>query len=102
MNIFVIFTGGTISSSENGGYIGPDEENNYRLINEYRKRNPEKCKNISFGTAKPYYILSENLTGKHINLLADCIDNAVSSDDCDGIVVTHGTERTVMITFLQQ
>lgn len=92
MNIFVIFTGGTISSSENGGYIGPDEENNYRLINEYRKRNPEKCKNISFGTAKPYYILSENLTGKHINLLADCIDNAVSSDDCDGIVVTHGTD----------
>lgn len=92
MNIFVIFTGGTISSSENDGYIGPNEENNYRLINEYRKRNPERCKDISFSTAKPYYILSENLTGKHINLLADCIDNAVSSDSCDGIIVTHGTD----------
>lgn len=92
MNIFVIFTGGTISSSENGGYIGPNEENNYRLINEYRKRNPEKCDGISFSTAKPYYILSENLTGKHINLLADCIDKAVSSETCDGIIVTHGTD----------
>lgn len=92
MNIFVIFTGGTISSSENDGYIGPNEENNYRLINEYRKRNPERYKDISFSTAKPYYILSENLTGKHINLLADCIDNAVSSDSCDGIIVTHGTD----------
>ncbi|MDE5873082.1 MAG: asparaginase domain-containing protein [Lachnospiraceae bacterium] len=92
MNIFVIFTGGTISSSENDGYIGPNEENNYRLINEYRKRNPEKCDGISFSTAKPYYILSENLTGKHINLLADCIDEAVSSDTCDGIIVTHGTD----------
>ena len=92
MNIFVIFTGGTISSSENDGYIGPNEENNYRLINEYRKRNPEKCDGISFSTAKPYYILSENLTGKHINLLADCIDEAVSSDTCDGIIITHGTD----------
>lgn len=92
MNILIIFTGGTISSSENDGYIGPNEENNYRLINEYRKRNPEKCNDISFRTAKPYYILSENLTGKHINLLADCIDEAVSSDACDGIIVTHGTD----------
>lgn len=92
MNIFVIFTGGTISSSKNDGYIGPNEKNNYRLINEYKKLNPEKCRNISFGTAKPYYILSENLTGTHINLLADCIDKALSSDTYDGIIVTHGTD----------
>ncbi len=92
MNILVIFTGGTISSSERGGYIGPDEQNNYRLINEYKKLNPKKCKNISFSTSSPYYILSENLTGKHINLLADCIDKALSSDEYDGIIVTHGTD----------
>ncbi len=92
MNILVIFTGGTISSSERGGYIGPDEQNNYRLINEYKKRSPEKCADISFSTSSPYYILSENLTGKHINLLADCIDKALSSDEYDGIIVTHGTD----------
>lgn len=92
MNILIIFTGGTISSSQNDGYIGPNEENNYRLINEYRKLNPEKCKDINLSTAKPYYILSENLTGKHINLLADCIDKALSSDTYDGIIVTHGTD----------
>ncbi|MCM1171244.1 MAG: asparaginase [Clostridium sp.] len=92
MNICVIFTGGTISSSEKNGYLGPDKANNYRLINEYRKHNPEKCADISFRTAEPYYILSENLTGTHINLLADCIDKAASSDDCDGIIVTHGTD----------
>ncbi len=92
MNILTIFTGGTISSSERGGYIGPDEQNNYRLINEYKKLNPEKCKNISFSIVSPYFILSENLTGKHINLLADCIDKALSSDEYDGIIVTHGTD----------
>ncbi len=92
MNILVIFTGGTISSSERGGYIGPDEQNNYRLINEYKKRSPEKCADINFSTSSPYYILSENLTGKHINLLADCIDKALSSDACDGIIIAHGTD----------
>lgn len=92
MNILIIFTGGTISSSEKGGYIGPDEQNNNRLINEYKKRSPEKCADINFSTSSPYYILSENLTGKHINLLADCIDKALSSDEYDGIIVTHGTD----------
>ncbi len=92
MNILVIFTGGTISSSLNDGYIGPNEANNFKLIDSYKKCNPDKCSGINFSTAMPYYILSENMTGRYINLLADCIDKALASNTLNGIIITHGTD----------
>lgn len=92
MNILVIFTGGTISSSLTDGYIGPNEANNFKLIDTYKKSNPDKCSSVNFSTAMPYYILSENITGSHINLLADCIDEALASNALNGIIITHGTD----------
>ncbi|MDE6023826.1 MAG: asparaginase domain-containing protein [Lachnospiraceae bacterium] len=92
MNILVIFTGGTISSSVSNGYISPDGANCYRLIDEYKKYHEADSNDINFKTAKPYYILSENINGEHINKLADCMDEAISDSELDGIIVTHGTD----------
>ena len=38
--ILVIFTGGTIGSAVKDGYISPDGEKGYRLIEEYRRISP--------------------------------------------------------------
>lgn len=95
MNILVIFTGGTISSSTTDGYIGPDSANNYKLINDYNNM-PSHVKNVSFDTISPYYILSENLSGNHINALANAITANTDLDNTaqkyDGIIITHGTD----------
>lgn len=90
MNILVIFTGGTISSSESDGYFSPDEANNFRLIKMFTDKCPEL--EISFETAMPYYILSENINGHHINLLRDTVRDALSKNKYDGIIITHGTD----------
>lgn len=92
MNILVIFTGGTICSSINNGYINTNETGGDRLINEYKKLHAQDTENINFMTAQPYYILSENLNGGHINKLADCIHNAIHASSPDGIIITHGTD----------
>ncbi len=92
MNIFVIFTGGTICSSVNDGYIGPSGTGGDRLINDYKKLHAQGTENINFTTTKPYYILSENLNGGHINKLADCIDSFTSESMPDGIIIAHGTD----------
>ncbi|MCM1295280.1 MAG: asparaginase domain-containing protein [Muribaculaceae bacterium] len=92
MNILVIFTGGTICSSVNDGYINTNETGKDRLIQEYKKLHASDTEHIYFTTETPYYILSENLNGSHINKLADCIDKAVLGTEHDGIIVTHGTD----------
>lgn len=92
MNILVIFTGGTICSSVNDGYINTNETGKDRLIQEYKKLHASDTEHIYFTTETPYYILSENLNGSHINKLADCIDKAVLDTEHDGIIVTHGTD----------
>ena len=88
MKILVIFTGGTIGSRVNNGWISTDATTKYTLIEKFRKNFEDS---ISFETAEPYFILSENLDANRLNLLINCIDDAVKKD-FDGIVITHGTD----------
>lgn len=86
MRILVIFTGGTIGSSVKGKFIATDGNKKYKIIESYTDGHND----ISFDTLEPYTILSENLMGHNINMLAQCI-----RDNCDGyqgIIVTHGTD----------
>lgn len=114
MRILVIFTGGTIGSAVKDGYISPDSEKGYRLIEEYRKISPyhlvysgiktepaESTQNnaLHIATIEPYRILSENLNGDYINRLIECLNEYVpprgdspSQSYYDGIIVTHGTD----------
>lgn len=87
MKISVIFTGGTIGTTVKDGWMTPDENTRYTLLETYKKENTD----VSFETSAPYTILSENLSAKELNLLISEIERALLSD-CDGIIVTHGTD----------
>ena len=87
MKILVIFTGGTIGCVRKGEVLSPDNEQKYMLTQMYL----DKYGNVDFDTAEPYTVLSENLEGGHMNLLADCLQS-YDLNSYDGIVVTHGTD----------
>ncbi len=95
MNILVIFTGGTIGSSEKDGVISTDSISNikdarhgYKLIRRYCENIPNS---VSFSALSPYTILSENLSAKELNLLISTVKESLSGG-FDGIIVTHGTD----------
>lgn len=109
--ILVVFTGGTIGSTLQDGFIAPNAKKGYHLIDEYRRISPylifnddantkSQCNdkiNLQIDTIEPYRILSENLNGVHINSLIKCISKYVSAKDAvshnyDGIIITHGTD----------
>ena len=74
MKILVIFTGGTIGSKENDGWIGPNSTTKSLLINTYKQNSSD---DIVFDTVTPYEILSENLDADNLTALIDCLfDNA--------------------------
>lgn len=88
MHILVIFTGGTIGSAVSDGWIAPDDTAKYTLINTYRNTCGEE---VLFSVRTPYTILSENLSGDNLTLLASEVCKALT-EAFDGIIVTHGTD----------
>lgn len=91
MKILVVFTGGTIGSTENEGYISPDSEKSYRLINMFKDRAEGKYPDIDFEIQSPYQMLSENNTCENLRKLASFF-LSVDYNQYDGIIVTHGTD----------
>ena len=106
--ILVIFTGGTIGSAVKDGYISPDGEKGYRLIEEYRRISPYSLiysgidtrreedtdnRTLQIDTIEPYRILSENMNGDYINQLIDCVRTYVTAPD-DSIDITDTTSET--------
>lgn len=85
IKLAVVFTGGTIGSRVSGGMISPDEERNYELLADLDR------KKVEVSVFAPYTILSEQLSGKYINMLIACVDELLKKD-FDGIIVTHGTD----------
>lgn len=91
MKILVVFTGGTIGSTEMEGYISPDSEKSYRLINMFKDRAEGKYPDIDFEIQSPYQMLSENNTCENLRKLASFF-SSVDYNQYDGIIVTHGTD----------
>jgi len=89
MKILVIFTGGTIGSSVEDGWITTDSDTKYKLIELYRKRHNDLFTEFNYVT--PYFVLSENLSATELTKLAKCIQENIQKD-YDGIIVTHGTD----------
>lgn len=87
MKILVVFTGGTIGSSDCDGVISPDKANSYKLLEMYSKVD----NSVKFVPAQPYNILSENVCGDNLATLCDCI-KSYDFSSFDGVVVTHGTD----------
>ena len=69
MRILVIFTGGTIGSTENGSYVSPDKEKPYKLINMYKKLaiKNKGSSSVIFDILTPYQALSENINCNNYN-----------------------------------
>lgn len=88
LNILVIFTGGTIGSRVKDGWISPDRSTKYTLVENFEKENG---KNVSFTCIEPYFLLSENLSAKELNILIKNVKENLQKD-FDGIIVTHGTD----------
>lgn len=88
MKILVIFTGGTIGSTVANGWISPDSNTRYALINNFKENYGEE---IEFETDSPFSILSENLSAETLKILTERVITALKKD-YDGIIVTHGTD----------
>ena len=88
MRLLFIFTGGTIGSTQSGDVISADRTKSYRIINAYREKHGI---DFDYEISEPYTALSENNTGRHLKVLAECVSAAAKSN-YDGIIVTHGTD----------
>ncbi len=88
MKILIIFTGGTIGSRAQNGWISPDRAAKYTLVENFCK---ECGEDVEFAYTEPYFALSENLSAKEINTLVGCVCDNLSTD-YDGIIITHGTD----------
>lgn len=86
--ICVIYTGGTIGSVVKDGYVSPDSKCIGMLTNEYIKKYGA---DICFEEITPFSMLSENIQPKNIAALQETVAQALNND-CDGIVITHGTD----------
>ena len=88
MKVLFIFTGGTIGSVANDGFIGVDGNRPRVLLAEY-----ERVYGASFAydCVEPYTGLSENNTGDTLRALCACVA-AHKDGGYNGIVVTHGTD----------
>lgn len=93
MKILVIFTGGTIGSTENSDYISPDSSKPYKLLDLYKKyaKENQNHRDIEFDILSPYQILSENITCDNFKMLSECL-NRIDKSLYDGIIITHGTD----------
>ncbi|MEE0944819.1 MAG: asparaginase domain-containing protein [Clostridia bacterium] len=89
MKILVIFTGGTIGSSEKYGWIAPDGKNDSILIKRYREIYNDDI--TQFDTVKPCTMLSENLSETELNIIINTVFENIDKD-YDGIIVTHGSD----------
>ncbi len=87
MKLCTVFTGGTISCSEQDGVLSPDSGNGGLLLRMARQAGLE----AAFETTQPYIVLSENLSAAHLMRLRDCIREQLTKG-FDGIIVTHGTD----------
>lgn len=96
--VLVVFTGGTIGSAPDAGYLAPGGEKTRRLLleqfaeqyqNSYEKQFDTI---IHFENICPYEILSENLSGDHLEMLWKALSAQLLQNVYDGVIVTVGTD----------
>ena len=88
MKLLLIFTGGTIGSTEGGGTIAVDTEKPYLLLKQYAEQYPI---DFTYDILTPLWEQSENFSGAHISALLQAVSAQINAG-YDGIIVTHGTD----------
>lgn len=88
LEIKILFTGGTIGSSENDGFICADSDKKFTLIEKAKKKLGTK---VGFSSYEVCSVLSENITAQNLYEIAVAIKESIK-DSPDGIVLTHGTD----------
>lgn len=95
-NIAVIFTGGTIGSkADRDGWIAPNREQPYALIELFAKKHPDISADICFSCTMPYQILSEQLDAQYLTMLIHEVQGIVKQNreqKTDAIIICHGTD----------
>lgn len=91
MKILVVFTGGTIGSAVQNGYISPDQ-NKYKLIEKWKELHSNASESITFSYQEPLTTLSENMTCDKLEILLKAVEDAIKEQQYDGIIVCHGTD----------
>ncbi|MDO4287798.1 MAG: asparaginase domain-containing protein [Eubacterium sp.] len=86
--LFLLQTGGTIGSAINDGTIDVDPQKGDVLIDAYQKSAPHR---VDFTVARPFTILSENLTPSHWSKIIDVL-KGIDFSDYEGIIITHGSD----------
>lgn len=90
MHLLVVFTGGTIGSSEAGGVLSAGSGGTRRLLQLYAQC-PRARAGVTFDTIEPVTTLSENMSVEKWNRLLTAL-RAVDLAAYDGVIVTHGTD----------
>ena len=90
MKLLMVFTGGTIGSTLQDGYIGLDSGKPYKLIENYKSRYGSAL-DMEITALEPVNFLSENSTGTYITAVVNSVLEHID-EDYDGIIVTHGTD----------
>jgi len=91
MLILLVFTGGTIGSTENNSFVSPDLKKPYKLLDLYKERAGKEAGDVNFEILIPYQTLSENIDCNNFRILAECLED-IQTDMYDGIIITHGTD----------
>lgn len=93
MRLALILTGGTIGSAlQEDGWIAPDKEAAFEIIEKLKKQYPLKAAQIQFDCFMPYQILSENLNGACLEKLIDQVQKCLTEGIYEGILICHGTD----------
>ena len=87
MKILVVHTGGTISCEDKFGKLSPSKN-----ITPYFKELQKDLRSVKFVHKRLTPFLSENLNGTHLNRIAEEIKKGISSEQPDGVIVTHGSD----------
>lgn len=92
MKIAVIATGGTIGSKrQEDGWITRNQEQPFEVIELYQQLS-QSDSSVEFDCFMPYQILSENLSSVYLDLLITAVQECISTDCYDGILICHGTD----------
>ena len=93
MNILIIMTGGTISTTVTpSGHLAANGKETVSLLSErYYETSGVLESEVSFEYSHPLDILSENMTFPRLNRLLDEL-RRIPYERYDGIVIAHGTD----------
>lgn len=92
MNIYTIFTGGTIGSRKDDSGVIKTGDKPYRIIDMYLNKYGTDNNSVNFIIDEPFRILSENMSSENIIMLIKAVNKAIQIDKFNGIIITHGTD----------